>query len=161
VYFVTICTHRHILRLGDVVDRQMRLNAVGLMIAEHWSALPQRFTHVSLDQFVVMPNHLHAILIVARTESDARVGPPLVGVPVRAGTRPAPTGACDAPDENVGTSVVGAPGVPPSLGDIIGAVKSLTTVEYSRGITSDGWRKFRTRLWQRNYFNTSFAMKNR
>jgi hypothetical protein len=43
-------------------------------------------------------------------------------------------------------------GVPP-LGDVIGAFKSLTTVEYVRGVKTKLWSGFQQRLWQRNYFD--------
>ena len=38
------------------------------------------------------------------------------------------------------------------MGDVIGAYKSSTTVEYARGVGTDGWRPFNRRLWQRNYY---------
>ena len=40
----------------------------------------------------------------------------------------------------------------PALGDVVGAFKSVTTVEYVRGVRGLGWQRFDKRLWQRNYF---------
>jgi REP element-mobilizing transposase RayT len=46
-----------------------------------------------------------------------------------------------------------APGLPgPELGAIVGAFKSITTVEYIRGVDNLGWPRFYKRLWQRNYY---------
>ena len=42
--------------------------------------------------------------------------------------------------------------VAPTLGDVMGAYKSLTTIEYARGVTTWGWQSFDRRLWQRNYY---------
>ena len=44
------------------------------------------------------------------------------------------------------------PRVAPSLGDVVGAYKSITTVRYGRGVKAHGWRRFPGRLWQRNYY---------
>ena len=38
------------------------------------------------------------------------------------------------------------------MGDVVGALKSLTTVEYVRGVKTMGWQAFPGRLWQRNYY---------
>jgi len=68
-----------------------------------------------------------------------------------------------APGENVGAALVPAPGsvtsnvgattrVAPTLGDVIGAFKSITTVRYARGVETRGWPRFSQRLWQRNYY---------
>ena len=45
-----------------------------------------------------------------------------------------------------------APRVAPTLGDVIGAYKSLTTLEYGRGVRDMDWSPFNVRLWQRNYY---------
>ena len=74
-YFVTICAQDRTHFFGEVVGGQMHLNEPGRMIVGQWTALPQRFPVVCLDAFVVMPNHLHGILIIRH------VGAPLVGDP--------------------------------------------------------------------------------
>ena len=43
-------------------------------------------------------------------------------------------------------------GVAPTLGDVVRALKSVTTVEYGRGVRGMGWQRFEKRLWQRNYY---------
>jgi REP element-mobilizing transposase RayT len=49
---------------GAIVDSAMRLSAEGMCVAEVWANLPRHYTHVSLDAFVVMPNHVHGILVL-------------------------------------------------------------------------------------------------
>ena len=108
---------------GCVKNAKMILNDVGQMVADNWNGLPKRFPNIEMDEFIVMPNHMHGVITI--------VGAPLVGalnndngvdvsnddmakinnrtfVNGRAGTRPAPT----------------------ALGEIIGAFKSITTDEY-------------------------------
>lgn len=122
-YFITLCTQDRACLFGKVVNGEMRLNDAGRMVLAEWNRLPERFPHLVLDAFVVMPNHVHGILVI---------------------TDPAPT---------VGATVVGATlVVAPTVGNIIGAFKSRVTVEYIRGVKTSGWPPFRGRLWQRNYY---------
>lgn len=43
-------------------------------------------------------------------------------------------------------------GLPPTLGKILGAFKSITTVKYTHGVTQLGWEPYDQRIWQRNYY---------
>ena len=63
-YFVTICTHRHVSLFGDVMDGTMCLNGYGRVAETCWKALPVHFSHVLLDTFVVMPNHMHGLIVI-------------------------------------------------------------------------------------------------
>ena len=63
-YFVTVCTHGHTCLFGRVVDDAMQLNAAGRMVEECWRLIPTHFPHVALDEFIVMPNHIHGILMI-------------------------------------------------------------------------------------------------
>ena len=63
-YFVTVCVQGREPLFGDVVDGEMRLNNAGQMVAQCWHELPAHFPHLELDEFVVMPNHMHGIIIV-------------------------------------------------------------------------------------------------
>ncbi len=62
-YFVTICTEDREYVFGDVVGGEMRLNTAGSMIQGLWKALPERFPSVELDEAVIMPNHIHGIVV--------------------------------------------------------------------------------------------------
>jgi putative transposase len=63
-YFVTICTKDRACLFGDVSDGVMRLNQMGHIVWQCWLAIPDHFPHVLLDEFVVMPNHVHGIIVI-------------------------------------------------------------------------------------------------
>ena len=63
-YFVTICAQHHECLFGHIVDGDIHLNDAGQMIALWWTRIPERFEGVERDQFIVMPNHLHGILVI-------------------------------------------------------------------------------------------------
>ncbi len=60
-YFVTICTQEHRLVFGSIVDDRMNLRSPGQIAQSVLVTLPRRFAHVKLDEYVFMPNHMHAI----------------------------------------------------------------------------------------------------
>jgi len=63
-YFVTICTHGQQNILGDVIDDSVHMSPLGEIVGQMWRGLPGRFERVELDQFVVMPNHVHGIIVI-------------------------------------------------------------------------------------------------
>ena len=126
-YFVTICTQDRELMFGEVVGGQTRLNGPGQMVESIWRELSQHYPGVEVDTFVVMPNHVHGIII-------------LVG---------AGTGACpDNPGQPQGVAPTGTMSLP----DVVHWFKPLTTARYRRGVLYGGWLPFPGRLWQRNYY---------
>ncbi len=82
-YFATLCTERMKSLFGRVADGQMVLSAAGLIAQQCWLEIPKHLPHVELDVFVVMPNHLHGILVIK--DVGARHGVPVrerFGAPV-------------------------------------------------------------------------------
>jgi len=63
-YFVTIVTHGRVCALGSVVDENVILSNQGIIVQRSWKDLPQHFQQVVLDEFVIMPNHIHGILMI-------------------------------------------------------------------------------------------------
>ena len=63
-YFVTICTKDCGSLFGDVVDGKMRLNEFGAVVRDEWLRMANTRSDLKLDDFVVMPNHLHGIVVV-------------------------------------------------------------------------------------------------
>jgi len=63
-YFVTLCTQKRQCTFGEVEGGRMDLNAAGQSVREVWEQLPARYPGVETDAFVVMPNHLHGLLMV-------------------------------------------------------------------------------------------------
>jgi len=64
-YFVTICTHDHKCLFGDVIDREMRLNELGEIADAEWRRTAEIRSEIALDAFVIMPNHMHAVVLIA------------------------------------------------------------------------------------------------
>ena len=64
VYFVTLCTHERTCLFGRVVDGEMRLDAAGRMAAEEGVRSAGICTEVRLDAWVVMPNHVHGLVVI-------------------------------------------------------------------------------------------------
>lgn len=62
LYFVTICTYEMRMYFGTVVNAEVKLSAMGQYAEEKWKEIPSHFKHVTLDEFIVMPNHLHGII---------------------------------------------------------------------------------------------------
>jgi len=102
------------------------------LAAALWNELPIRFPQADLDVFVVMPNHIHGIIVL----SDDHL-------------RALPVGARD---NTVATRARTATRAAPTLGDLVGAFKSAFTVEYIREAKKGRWAKFDRRVWQRNYY---------
>lgn len=69
-YFVTICTQGHERLFGEVVDEEMVLNAFGQVVATYWERIPRHFPNVKLGAWVVMPNHVHGIIIITDDDND-------------------------------------------------------------------------------------------
>jgi putative transposase len=63
-YFVTICSYQRISLFGEISESEMQLNSVGEIAAECWVAITEHFPQVALDLWVVMPNHMHGILVL-------------------------------------------------------------------------------------------------
>lgn len=84
-YFVTICTQNWETLFGEVVDGEMRLNDYGAVVDWTWHDLPNHIMGIGLDAFVIMPNHVHGIIVITNDIGEA--GSVLVG----AGSEPAPT----------------------------------------------------------------------
>lgn len=68
-YFVTICTYQRNCLFGEIVDGEMRLNINGEIAKGSWLSITRHFPNVELDEFVIMPNHLHGIIIIVENES--------------------------------------------------------------------------------------------
>jgi putative transposase len=69
-YFITIVTQNRVCLFGAVVEGRMRLNPLGQIVQECWLAIPDHFPHALLDEFVIMPNHLHGIIVLQEMENS-------------------------------------------------------------------------------------------
>jgi len=109
------------------------------MVETVWVELSKRFPFVELDEFIVMPNHFHGILVLT-DKADCRGE------------------SCIRPAVGGGGSNQGEHKVRPygtlkgTVGRIVQAFKSISTHEYKIGVEKQHWNPFPERLWQRNYF---------
>jgi REP-associated tyrosine transposase len=97
-YFVTVCAQDRVCLFGEVIGDQMHLNEPGRIVLAEWERLAVRFPTVELDAFVVMPNHIHGILVISAGGTRADAVAPRVDSVVGAGLVPAPrvtTGAAE------------------------------------------------------------------
>ncbi|MGE5819733.1 MAG: transposase, partial [Deltaproteobacteria bacterium] len=122
---------------GTVLDETVQLNDAGRMVEHWWFELNRKFSGVEMDEFVIMPNHCHGIVIITDgvVGADLRVGPPPEGV------GRVPEGAH-----------TGAPLQPP-LSTVIQWFKTMTTNQYIGSVKTGAWPPFNRRLWQRNYYD--------
>ncbi len=64
MYFVTIVTQNRACLFGHVEDNIMQLNDAGRIAESCWLAIPEHFPHVMLDAYIIMPNHVHGIVVI-------------------------------------------------------------------------------------------------
>jgi hypothetical protein len=77
-YFVTICTQNRLSLFGQITDSSMQLNPLGEIVKSSWEDIPQHYPQVNNEVFIVMPNHIHGIVMIH--EVTGRAGcenPPL------------------------------------------------------------------------------------
>lgn len=77
LYFITICTHERLPLFGEIVDGKMVPNETGMMAGKCWCAIPDHFPRVILDEFIVMPNHVHGIITIGANDIGANNHLPL------------------------------------------------------------------------------------
>ncbi len=63
-YFITICTKNRIPFFGTLNNGKMILNTFGEIIKKYWMEIPNHFSHVSIDEFIIMPEHIHGIIVI-------------------------------------------------------------------------------------------------
>ena len=73
-YFITICTQNKYCFFGAIKQNEMILNAAGQMAQEEWDGLTLRFKNTSLDRSIIMPNHMHAVILVEEKDTKVNLG---------------------------------------------------------------------------------------
>jgi len=63
-YFITICTKNKIRYFGKIENRKMILSELGIIAEKFWREIPGHFPNIKLDEFIIMPDHIHGILII-------------------------------------------------------------------------------------------------
>jgi len=135
-YFVTICTAQRACVFGEAVDGAVRLTDLGRLAETCWLAIPEHFPTVELDAFVVMPNHVHGIVVL--TVHGGEGGPGRAGTTHASSLQDGPgTGAAPARGPRRG-----------SLGVIVGSYKAAVSRRASNGLPTR-----RGKFWQERYWD--------
>ena len=130
-YFVTICVNKKQELLGRIENGEMILNDAGLMVENILSGMPDYNNGVDIDSHVIMPNHIHAVIII-----ETHVGAP----------------HCGRPDnDDLGEDSASPVRKNLRLGEIVARFKTLTTNKYINGVNEKSWEPFYQKLWLRNY----------
>ena len=162
-YFVTVCTQNRECLFGDIKNGAMQINPAGKIIEKEWQDLASRFDFMELDEYIIMPNHIHAILeIIGRGESC-----------IRPASGNHHSESCIRPEHRLRFIGFGRSQGSPlqskfpdpsedhgrpngtetkSLGRIIQTFKSKTTHHYIQALNDFNLKPFNIRLWQRNYY---------
>ena len=132
-YFVTVCVQNRQCLLGEIVNSEMKMNQYGEIVRECWDEIPQKYQNVETDEFAVMPNHVHGIIIINDSEpndnNDDGVGARL-----------------SRPDEKTKGATQRRP-YKITLGKIVACLKYESAKRINEINDSYG-----TKIWQRNYF---------
>ena len=130
-YFVTICTQRRARLFGRVINGEMMLSEAGRMVVATWNGLPEHYYNVELDAFIVMPEHVHGIVVLNAGVAVVGAAVAVVG----AGFKPAPTATAAAHRHRHG------------LSEIIRAFKTFSARRINSFRNLPGHA-----VWQRNYY---------
>jgi len=137
-YFVTIVSWQRECLFGEIVDGRMELNQYGGIVQRWWNEIPNHFPNVETIAFVIMPNHVHGIIVITD---------------IRRGTVPVPgvDGQTTQQDVDVDSLNLGGetpPLRPPTLGQVVAYFKYQSTKELNLLNETGAITKF----WQRNYY---------
>lgn len=132
-YFVTLCAQGRECVFGQISNSLLSPSPIGLIAQSQWDAIPDRYTNISLDAFVVMPNHIHGILHITDT-----------------GTHHHPLGAPLADAHHHTAHPQGGQPQGSPLHVVIGAYKSLVFKHALAEAKQAG--RVLGKLWQRNYW---------
>ena len=131
-YFVTICTRARVCCLGDVIDRDVHLSPIGEMVAEQWMKTQEVRKNVRMDEWIIMPNHLHGIIVIESAMPSVET----FGSNVSSGER-------ETFQRNVSTNPSRLK--PNTIGSMLGQIKSNATKQIrAAGFSDFDWQE---RFW--------------
>jgi putative transposase len=136
-YFITICTHNKQSFFGEIINAEIKLSKIGEIVAEEWQKTEQIRPNIQLDAWVIMPNHMHSILIINNpVETTHRVISDIT-INQNASTNENNTNTKKIPRSQSN-----------SLGSIVGQFKSVCTKQiWMAGFTEFKWQaRFHDRI---------------
>jgi REP element-mobilizing transposase RayT len=136
-YFITLVTQHRECSFGAIGEDGIRLSPIGQTTQDFWRQIPAHFPNVALDEFVVMPNHLHGIIVMRVERIQPKQTEPPVGVEY---IQPLPNIQPRPPQRNAYQHII-----PRSIGSIVRSYKASVT----RWCRRAGYADFQ---WQRDYY---------
>jgi putative transposase len=143
-YFITICTFQRECLFGTISNGEMQLNQYGKIVHSHWQNLPKYHPRLELDEFVIMPNHIHGILFLIDNDDISRDHYNSVGAGLaddfalenqNLSTKPAPTNNFETENNH---------GIPEIIrGFKTFSARRVNQIRHTSGIF----------VWQRNYYD--------
>ena len=125
LYYITLCTHEKKHLFGWVKKEKLVLNQAGKMLVKWLFKIETKFNVIKCIHHQVMPNHLHGIIKISDKITEVENNPD------------------------------GSPhGGSPTLFDVVGWFKTMTTNEYIKRVKNDGWQRFDQKLWQRSFYES-------
>lgn len=141
VYYVTLCTKHRFPFFGRIQEGKMQLSVLGAVVKQLWTSIPSVMSGVHLSSFVIMPNHIHAIIILDRPLGQEPLKPSITN---NSGVVLHPKAADKAAQSAFFKSISPQKG---SLPHIIRKFKGLVT----RAARKAGWVGAQQPLWQARY----------
>lgn len=133
-YFITLCAKDRECMFGQIIAGKMILNEYGEIVRKYLEYLPEHFSNVQLDMHVLMPNHIHGIIIINNIRRGEVVSPPDMSPHLHRYVTQTQGGKTPPLQHN------------PTLGNMIAYFKYQTTVKINY------MRNALCPVWQRNYY---------
>ena len=86
-YYVTICIRDKVSVFGEIKNETMVLNHFGKIAGRRWREIPEHYENVGIDSYVIMPNHIHGIIIIKPYDNNTSVGTEQCSVPTVIGKK--------------------------------------------------------------------------
>jgi len=159
VYFITICTQNRQRLFGEIIAGQMLMNDTGKVAQQCWLDIPLHFPHAELNEFVIMPNHIHGIIVLhgsgivganndspnADSTKTNNHTPQMIAQPQNPSTNDSANNDAPAIRANNDSPLRNCNGTTKTIGAIVRGYKIGVTKWYRANINIH-------ELWQRNYW---------
>lgn len=146
-YFVTIVAWQRECLFGEIHDGEMQLNQYGEIVQTWWDEIPKHFPNVETISFVIMPNHIHGIILITDKRSTVPV-PDNQNNEIGRGVVSTPKKETQKRGEIPAQPGGGTPLRAPTLGQVVAYFKYQSTKEMN-ALDDTGTI---TKFWQRNYY---------
>ncbi len=121
-YFVTICAQGRRCLFGEIHEKEMYLNEFGQIAYDEWEKLPERWKHLELGAFQIMPNHMHGIFIIQSVEEEVDLSNPKLQWANK-----------------------------PTLGQVVGAYCSIVSTQCFEFMRQNEPNEYLGKVWQRGF----------